>query len=245
MNQFIKGIIDSCLELLYPKRCVTCDKVLLKIEKEIGICKACAKKVKLVGNTYCLKCGGPISNSRQEYCNNCKQNKHYYEQAKAIFRYTGGMKNAMYRFKYSNRRCYGKVFATHAVRNYGKWLKAINVDAIVPVPMYKPKERKRGYNQAMVFAKALSQVTGIPVAEGIVRREMDTVAMKQLNGLKRKKNLLKAFILTENVVQFRKVLIVDDIYTTGTTMDEVAKVLKDGGVKEVFGMCVCIGECSD
>ncbi len=76
----------------------------------------------------------------------------------------------------------------------------------------------------------------------IIRRNKDTVAMKQLNALKRKKNLLKAFSLQNNVVQFRKVLIVDDIYTTGTTMDEVAKVLKEGGVDEIFGLSVCIGE---
>ena len=245
MKQFDKGIIDFCLELLYPKRCVACDKVLLKIEKDMGICKECAPKVKLVGGTYCIKCGGPINNPSEEFCNNCKENKHHFDQAKAVFRYTGGMKEAMYRFKYSNRRCYGKFFATHALRNYGSWLKAIDVDAIVPVPMYGPKEKKRGYNQAEVFAKALSKATGIPIADKIVRRERDTVAMKELNSTKRKKNLLKAFIITENVVQFRKVLIVDDIYTTGTTMDEVARVLKSGGVKEVFGMCVCIGECSD
>ena len=108
--------------------------------------------------------------------------------------------------------------------------------------MYGPKEKKRGYNQAEVFAKALSKATGIRIADKIVRRERDTIAMKELNSTKRKKNLLKAFSLQNNVVQFRKVLIVDDIYTTGTTMDEVAKVLKEGGVDEIFGLSVCIGE---
>lgn len=242
MNQFNKGIIDFCTELLYPKRCVTCDKVLLKIEKEIGFCKECSKKVKLVGPHYCIKCGGPLKNPQEELCNNCKQIKRTFTQGKAIFQYTGDMKTAMYRFKYSNKRCYGKVFARHAINNHGGWLKSLKVDAIVPVPMYEPKKRKRGYNQAEVFARALSDATGIPVAKDVVRRETDTAAMKQLNGLKRKKNLLKAFIAAENVVQFRKVLIVDDIYTTGTTMDEVARVLKDGGVEEIYGLCVCIGE---
>ncbi|SDB38205.1 comF family protein [Pseudobutyrivibrio sp. YE44] len=238
----IKNIITPVLTLLYPKRCVACDKVLLKMEKETGFCRDCIKKVKLVGPVCCLKCGGPISDDTKEFCRNCERNTHAFLQNKAIFQYTGDMKNAMYRFKYANRRCYGKVFAKHANRYYGRWLKDNNIEAIVPVPMYKKKEKRRGYNQATVFARELSAITGIPVAEEIVRREADTKAMKQLNGLKRKKNLLNAFSLGENVVQFRKVLIVDDIYTTGTTMDEVAKVLKSGGVKEIFGMCVCIGE---
>ena len=238
----IRNIINPVLTLLYPKRCVACDKVLLKIEKEAGLCRECLKKVKLVGPSYCMTCGTPIANDAKELCGNCEKINHIFIQNRAIFQYTGDMKKAMYRFKYSNKRCYGKVFAMYANRYYGRWIRENKIDAIVPVPMYKKKEKCRGYNQAAVFAKEISALTGIPVADEIVRRDSDTVAMKRLNSLKRKKNLLKAFTLTENVVQFRKVLIVDDIYTTGTTMDEVAKVLKSGGVKELFGMCVCIGE---
>lgn len=241
MNHFITGIIDFCVELLYPKRCVTCDKVLLKKEKEQGFCRTCAGKVRLIGSVYCLKCGMPMKRN-DELCDNCKSTSHQFLQNKAIFRYSGDMKNAMYRFKYSNKRCYGKVFAKHAMMNYGHWLKAQKFDAIVPVPMYKKKMKIRGYNQAEVFAKELSKVINVPVANGIIRREIDTMAMKRLNRLKRKKNLLNAFIMTENEVQFRKVLIVDDIYTTGTTLDEVAGALKLGGIREIYGLCVCIGE---
>lgn len=241
MNHTIEGIIDFCVDILYPKRCVACDKVLLKIEKEVGFCRKCAKTIRLVGPIYCLRCGAPISQN-DELCINCKNTHHAFEQSKAVFRYSGYMKNAMYRFKYANKRCYGKTFARHAMKNYGTWIKNKEIDAIVPVPMYDKKKRKRGYNQAEVFANELSKLSGIPVKAEIIRRETNTMAMKQLNRVKRKKNLLNAFILAENIVQFRKVLIVDDIYTTGTTMDEVAKTLKAGGVKEVYGLCVCIGE---
>ena len=241
MIKLSRNIIDVFLELLYPKRCIACDKVLLNIEKEMGFCRACSKKIKLVGPDYCLKCGTPINN-KEELCHNCKKGTHFFEQNKAIFIYTGEMKNAMYRFKYANRRCYGKTFVWHAMKIYGNWIKEMDFDVIIPVPMYEKKKRKRGYNQAEVFAKRLSQATGIPVEDGIVRRKLDTVAMKQLNRLKRTKNLLKAFTILKNDVQFRKVLIVDDIYTTGSTLDEVARVLKDGGVKEVYGLCICTGQ---
>lgn len=238
----IKGIIDFCLELLYPKRCISCDAILSKMEKEVGICRACAPNIKLVGANYCLKCGAPLLEVRDEYCKACKMSHHTFDQNKAVFRYSGGMKNAMYRFKYSNRRCYGKVFAAHALKTYGQWIKDNDFDVIIPVPMYEKKKRMRGYNQAEVLAKQISYLTNIPINNEIVRRESDTAAMKQLNGVKRKKNLLNAFILVKNDVQFRKVLIIDDIYTTGATLDEVAKVLKAGGIKEVFGLCACIGQ---
>ncbi|SHJ14953.1 ComF family protein [Pseudobutyrivibrio xylanivorans] len=242
MYLHIKGIIAPLLGVLYPKRCVACDKVLLKIEKEMGFCASCSKKVKLVGPVFCMKCGTPLADDRVEYCKDCQGATRAFIQNRAIYQYAGDMKDAMYRFKYGNRRCYAMTFAAHALHYYRNWINEKGIEAIVPVPMYKPKEKRRGYNQAAVFAQALSQVTGIPVAEEIVQRDKDTEAMKQLNALKRKKNLLKAFSLTKNDVQFRKVLLVDDIYTTGTTMDEVAKVLKQGGIDQVYGMCVCIGE---
>ena len=242
MNQFNKRIIDFCLGILYPKRCVACEKVLLKMEKERGFCSSCAKELRYVGNNYCMKCGAPLKVKGAEYCRDCQENLHIYNQCKGVFRYEGQMKKALYRFKYSNRRSYGVTFAWHAHHRYGQWIKDMGIECIVPVPMYKPKEKRRGYNQAEVFAKALSDMANIPVESRIVKRENETVAMKELNGLKRKKNLLNAFITSENDVQFRKVLIVDDIYTTGTTMDEVARALKAAGVAEVYGMCICIGE---
>ncbi len=242
MNKFTKDIIDFCLELLYPKRCVACEKVLLKIEKEMGFCMRCAKNIKLVGTSYCMKCGAPLLKEGEEFCRNCNATYHYFDQSKAVFRYVGGMKDSIYRFKYSNRRCYADVYAAHTIRNYGSWLKSLDVEAIIPVPMYSKKEKRRGYNQADVYAKKLGSALNIPVENEIVRRNNNTTAMKRLNQLKRKKNLLKAFTTLENGVQFKKVLIVDDIYTTGTTMDEVARVLKEQGVEKVYGMCICIGE---
>jgi ComF family protein len=221
---------------------MSCGKVLLKIEKEIGFCRQCSKKVQLVGANSCMCCGKPIEDSSDEYCQQCNNSNHYFAQNKAVFIYEGPVKLSMYKFKYSNRRCFSEHYAKYAFKKYGKWIAENNIEAIVPVPMYNKKKKVRGYNQAEVFAKALSQLTGIPVADKIVRREKETVAMKELKSGKRKKNLLKAFKLAENIVQFRKVLIVDDIYTTGTTLDEVARALKLGGVEEVYGLCVCIGE---
>ncbi len=152
------------------------------------------------------------------------------------------MKLAMYRFKYANRRCYARIFANQALRDYGKWLKDIGVEVIIPVPMFKKKIRSRGYNQAAVFARAMSQVTGLSVDDRAVRRIVDTKPMKELNNMQRRTNLKEAFRLSAKSLPYTKVLVVDDIYTTGATMDQVAAVLKAGGVSEVYGLCVCTGD---
>lgn len=152
------------------------------------------------------------------------------------------MKRAMYRFKYSNRRCFARIFARQAAKDYSHYIKDMGIEAIIPVPMYEKKRRKRGYNQADAFARALSQELEIPMDRTIIRRVQDTTPMKQLNNVQRRENLQNAFKLSASGVRFRKVLLVDDIYTTGTTMDQVAKTLKLGGIEQVYGLCVCIGD---
>ena len=242
MTRLLKTIINSAVELLYPKQCMSCGKVLLKIEKELGFCAKCIKGVKLVGDNSCLKCGKPIDDSTEELCDQCQQQNHYFVQNKGVFVYDGPVKKSMYLFKYSNRRCSGKLFAKYAARKYGKWIKNNKIEAIIPVPMHKKKMKRRGYNQAEVFADELSNLVKIPVLRDVITRERETVAMKQLRGAKRKKNLLNAFKVPENIVLFRKVLVVDDIYTTGTTIDEISRALTGGGIAEIYSLCICIGK---
>ena len=242
MNYLIEKMTRYFVELLYPQKCPACDAVLAKNEKQIGFCKKCSDKIKIVGKNSCMRCGKPLADETKEYCKDCIRYSHEFVSHKGVYIYSGEMKPTMYKFKYSNRRCYGRFFAAQAVLIYGEWIKATGVEQIIPVPMFAQKQRKRGYNQAAVFAKALSEKTGIPVNSGIVRRIQNTAPMKELNNTERVKNLRNAFKLSETGVQFRKVLLVDDIYTTGATIDAVAQVLKAGGIESVYGMSVCIGE---
>ncbi|MEE1306348.1 MAG: ComF family protein [Agathobacter sp.] len=148
----------------------------------------------------------------------------------------------MYRFKYSNKREYAEYFAEQAAQRYGAWIKSKGIDAIMAVPMYRGKKKKRGYNQAEVFARALSQKLGIPyVANGIVRVK-STTPMKNLNDLERERNLKNAFQIKENIVQYYYILVVDDIYTTGSTADAVSKMMLKSGGKTVYFLSICTGQ---
>lgn len=196
----------------------------------------------MAGNNVCMKCGKVIASNFREYCGDCEKRSHYFDQGKALYLYTGEMKNAMYRFKYSNRRCYAKIFAKEAARVYGGFINQRQIEAIIPVPMYKRKCRKRGYNQAEVFANALSKEIGLIVYPNYIKRIRDTKPLKLLNRHERCQNLQNAFKLSDNKVKLRKVLLVDDIYTTGSTMDEMARVLKADGVEQIYCLCICTGE---
>ena len=134
------------------------------------------------------------------------------------------------------------VYTQGAVEKYGVWLNKIKAEVLIPIPMYSRKKRLRGYNQAEVFARELGRKAGILVDEHLVRRVRNTIPQKELNESQRHRNLKNAFQLTADIVEYKRVVLVDDIYTTGSTMDEVSKVLKASGVENIYYICISIGE---
>lgn len=213
-------------------------------EKANGVCTSCIKKgsVKLAKEPLCKKCGRGIPSDTMEYCERCQRHSHIFIQAKSVYFYSGETKTGMYRFKYANRRAYARTYAKTAVLMHSKWLKHIKPDVIVPVPMYKNKERDRGYNQATVFAKELSKVTNIPCDDKFIIRTRNTTPQKLLNASNRRENLQNAFQIKDSGVKYKAVLLVDDIFTTGATADEATKALLGAGVERVYVMTVCVGE---
>jgi len=113
--------------------------------------------------------------------------------------------------------------------------------ALVPVPLHKKKKRKRGYNQAQVLAEELSRIWQLPVLDDLVVRVKNTRPMKEIEGTERQNNLKKAFKLGKNDVKLNTIIIIDDIYTTGSTVDAVAKVCREGGIDNVYVLSVSIG----
>ena len=232
--------------LVFPKRCPVCDEILEPEEIEKGIHFTCENKFYSIQGAVCMHCGRPIGNINSEYCYDCMQKGYHKKscitQAKSLYLYKGSIKKSMYRFKYSNKREYAEFFAQKAVDEYTVWLKRIGVEAIIPVPMYKKKQKRRGYNQAECFAMELSKRTGIPIKKDLVCRTIDTAPQKKLGAVERKNNLKKAFHCAENIVQYKYIMVVDDIYTTGSTAEAVAGELIKRGAHRVFLMTICIGE---
>lgn len=229
---------EAVKDLLFPRRCPVCDELT---EPGKLICGRCRTAVQRVKEPVCMRCGKPLFNQRTEYCMDCKRKAHNYRQGKAVFVYEGKIRQSIYRFKYGNRREYAAFYAKEAAALYEPWVRRQELEAIIPVPMYEGKRRQRGYNQAEVFAEQLGMELALPVEKKIVKRVKNTVPQKELPEAERKHNLKNAFQLCSDIVKYKKVLLVDDIYTTGSTMDEVAKELLSAGVKEICFICVCIG----
>ena len=240
----VEKMKDVLLNLVYPPRCPLCDKVLARP----GFCDKCRKKITFISGRLCMKCGKMVCDDR-EYCNDCEAIAHRFSTARSVYLYEGEMKNIMYRFKYSGRRDYAEVFADDAYRICCSWLSFVKPDIVMPVPMFSKKKRKRGYNQAEDIAYSLTRKlasTGsrkdILTDNKSLVRVKDTKALKTMNPSERRLTLSGAFQYRGSGVKSKKILLVDDIYTTGATIDACADALLNAGAMEVSALTVCTGE---
>ncbi|MCR4782483.1 MAG: ComF family protein [Lachnospiraceae bacterium] len=241
----MKEIFREILGVLFPKRCPGCDGILRVDELSQGFCIECMEELERIEGALCMKCGKKLYDNSKEYCRDCAKMNHSFDMNRALYLYKGPIVEGMYRFKYSNRRQYADVFVKDVERFLMDFLNNIQkdgaIDGIVPIPMNQSSVRKRGYNQAEAIAERVSELIDVPVYKNLVLRNKSTKKMKTLDPVERRLNLINAFKYHETGVKLKKILLVDDIYTTGATMDSVSTVLKDHGVKEIYSICVCIG----
>lgn len=231
-------------DLLFPKRCPVCHKPVPYYERNQGICKACIKRLPLIGDNRCYLCGRRLSHEEKELCEECKKSRgmHHYTRGLALCSYDEVMRESIYRFKYGGRQEYGKVYGEIMADCFTDFMRQAGVEAIIPVPLHPDRERKRGFNQAAVLAKALGSRSKIPVFENLVVRTVNTLPMKSLSGKKRQNNLKKAFKIVQNDVKLNITIIIDDIYTTGSTIDAIAEVLRNAGCSRVYFLTLAIGK---
>ncbi|MEY8516534.1 ComF family protein [Lachnospiraceae bacterium 29-84] len=240
----VHKLLKNIIHFLYPPRCPLCDGLLfasLAVPAKL-ICDGCRGKAEYVKEPACMKCGQPLEDGTWEYCYDCRHSQRSFEQGKALWVYKTDVKDSLYRFKYQNRREYAAYYGIELARAYGGWIQSCQIQAIVPIPLSKARLKKRGFNQAAAAARSLGRQMGIPVYEGVLLRIRDTDVQKSLNHKERKNNLKRAFKTGRNKVQLDCILLIDDIYTTGSTMHEAAAELKRSGVKQVYCLSISIGK---
>lgn len=234
--------IEKCkkefLNILYPLRCPVCHDIA--VPRGQKVCKECRKKLNPINGERCFRCSRPLDDAKQEYCRTCRNKSYHYDQGIGIFTYGTVLKQSLIKLKYENRQEYGRFYGEFAAVYAGKQIKQWKIDVLMPIPLHWKKMEKRGYNQAEIIAKAAGKKLDIPVDTKCLRRVVNTKPQKDLSETERKQNLKDAFAVRKKT-EYKRILLVDDIYTTGATVDAAAKVLKKAGAEKVYFLAIAIG----
>ena len=231
--------IETIKDYFFPMHCPICDGVLPQ-GKEL-ICPECKSIPRMVKAPRCVCCGKHLAMAEQVRCRDCSGLVRYFERGVALYEYSG-MHDSIHRFKNMGRQEYARFYG----EEIRKWLLPsimdMQADALVPIPLHTSKLRQRGYNQATLLAQEISKGTGIPVREDILVRTCKTKAQKHMSHEDRQNNMKKAFHMAQNDVKLKTIILVDDVFTTGSTLDAAAKELKRCGVNKVFFITLAIGK---
>ena len=236
-------IIDTVLEVLYPKRCPICEGIVLP--KGAFVCEKCYEALQWVNAPYCMKCGKPMEDETREYCHDCQNKSFHYEYGYGMWVYDENLRKSMVGFKYKNKREYAEFYIHELITHYEEKIRRMNVDVIIPVPIHRRRYRQRGYNQAALLATGLGKALNIHVEEELLLRTRYTMPQKNLDDKERQKNLKKAFLINRSTKYDyvgKKILLIDDIYTTGSTIEVCTNVLLQAGVSKVYFVSLCIGK---
>lgn len=191
-----------------------------------------------------MRCGKQLSDETWEYCFDCAHKRFHYTKGFPLWQYDGKLRNSIVAFKYKGRRNYAGYYARELAKEFGEELEKLGVDLLVPVPVHPARLRKRGYNQAAILSENLSKELGIVSESDTLLRVKKTMPQKELSDAQRLKNLSQAFVVNPvvlNDLAGLRVVLVDDIYTTGSTIESCSRVLLEAGVEKVYYLSLGIG----
>ena len=234
--------IRTALDLIFPRNCQLCTMPLRDQDPGV-ICPSCAALAKRIESPFCYRCSLPFSGQIPAHfvCGYCHDIPFHFSRAVAACRAEGVVRDCIHRLKY-NRELY---YLPHLV----DWLVAAGhdhidwttIDAIVPVPLHSRKQRDREFNQAELLARHLSRVFKKPLINHAVRRVKETLTQTKLAAVERRMNLQAAFAAGRGRVAGLRLVLVDDVFTTGATLDSCASLLVNQGATAVLALTVARG----
>lgn len=224
-----KLFVDDC-------NCILCGCELI-VKDGSGLCDECHAKLEYVGEKYCLKCGCVIYNEAQ-LCLECQNNVRHFDRARAMLVYTGALHKIILNYKFYNKKYLSKYLARFICGAYKKYF--FDCDIIVPMPISKERYKERKYNQAELLAEECGDLK-LPIISTALVKHKDTPRQTELNGIDRRKNVLGAYSVVDSAaVKGKRVLLLDDVLTTGTSVNEAARVLKIAGALKVEVITIAI-----
>lgn len=238
----LKSIGSSALDLIYPPAlyCVCCGKIIDET-RPYRLCNDCMDGMKWIGDRLCSKCGKILASSNPSCtCFSCREHPHNYDRGYTCTEYGTHERAIVFALKYDGRAdiavSIGEILADRMLAEFEAYELSAMYDMVLPVPVHPKKKSRRGYNQAALIGEEFAKRVGLTCDDSLLMRARETHIMRSLGPDQRRENIRGAFNIRPAGmprIAGKSVLLVDDIYTTGATIDEIARVLKDAGASRV------------
>ena len=228
----VRNAFEAVTAALYPPRCVLCSAPTPGLSP---FCSPCLAKLPAWSSPRCQRCGEQLPDPELDLCIPCGTQLRAVDRFLALGPYDGGWRVLLRALKFEREPAIGKAMGRLAVERLRAELANYSLDCVTYVPMHAAAQRARGFNQARVLANAISHELGIPLVRSL-KKTRSTVPQAQLSAAERRANLKGAFRRLR--CEGEHVLLVDDICTTGTTLEACAQALKQGGIRSVTALAV-------
>ena len=231
---------NSFINLVYPLKCQICNTALHHNNTD-SICLDCRHDIKINLPPFCIKCGRPLQNNTDS-CKHKHQNLSNINRAWIACSYEGIVRTLIHRLKYNNKLVLINFVASICCNFAEKFIDLNEIDYIIYVPLDRQKKMQRDFNQSELIAKKIAKHFGIKVLDQTLLKIRATKSQVEIDGHERLSNLTGAFKVKKNdIVKDKKVLIIDDVLTTGSTLNECAYCLKQAGAHSVYAFTLAGG----
>ena len=223
------NILQTFVGLFFPKICLSCDERLL--DSEQYLCLNCSNSLKFLED-FCPICGAPKADCE---CKVCQTNKFLFDKAHSVFMFNKVVQNMIHEFKYNEITRIAKFFGKLSQEYIEKFEPFDHIDYIVPVPLHKVKKRSRGFNQAEYITREISKNMNWKHLPNLIKRKRFTETQTKLNKEQRRENVSLAFKINPKYnIRGKNILLVDDVFTTGSTVNSITAALKEKQVNKVY-----------
>lgn len=218
-----RDFCSQLLDLLFPPRCVGCRRI------GAWLCAECQSQIPRVEPPFCVQCGDKVT--ADDLCTRCRTSPLQIERIRAVAYFEGALREAIHHLKYKGRTALAKPLGNLMTTYWQQH--PMPVDVVVPVPLHATRLRERGYNQAALLARELTQRTGLTLNERTLVRKRATAPQVELSAMQRRENVHDAFCCSDGELAEKRVLLIDDVCTTGATLEACAVALLESGAHSV------------
>lgn len=235
----VSELLNALLDIFLPPRCHIC-RVLIPGSGALHICDSCYAGLPVISPPCCSICGVPLQGAGESHpCGRCITTPPPYRAARAALRYEGACRDLIHAFKYRGKSHLRRPLGLLTSQLLADFRQAHQPDLLVPVPLHRSRLRSRGFNQAVLLAELLAKQWQIPLQRQLLQRTRATIPQMELTRAERLTNLQGAFkVYDSTLISGRRIMLVDDVFTTGSTLAACATTLLQAGCEQVTAVTV-------